>query len=192
MRIKIKEKNQTALITLTEAKDQLNIDTAFTGKDTMVSGLILAASAYVEGVTGRYITEQSIQLICDSWDEVQGQLPFGNFQSVTSITYLDTDGNEQTVSSSDYIVGGVDTDEGRILFEDTFDFPELYDIYPITVEIVIGYPMDDTGDTDDYLVNVPDSLKFATRLYVESLYDKVDLAATVNALLSQYRSYRQC
>ena len=177
------------LITLAQAKDQLNIETSFTGKDTMLTALLGVTTDHIENHTGRYLIEQTLDCLCERWEEVCGVLPFGYFQSVSEITYWDSDGVFQTVSASDYYVSDVGTDDGRITFKDSFSYPDLYEYaeHPITLTIVVGYPKT-VGD--DYQANIPEPLKFAARLYLEHLYDSSDVENAVNALLASYRSWR--
>ena len=177
------------MITLSQAKDQLNIETAFTGKDAMLTALLGAATDHIEAYTGRYLVEQTLDCLCEGWWEVCGALPFGYFHSVSSLTYLDADGASQTVQASDYYVSNAGADEGRVTFIDGFSYPDLYEYakHPITLTIVIGYPK--TVD-DDYQANIPEPIKFAARLYIEHLYDSSDVESAVKALLAPYRSWR--
>ena len=190
MIVKVKTKpSGQYVITLPQAKDQLNIETAFTGKDTMLTAIVGVATDYIENHTCRYLIEQTLECLCESWLEVVGDLPFGYFQSVSSIVYVDVDGTSQTVSASDYYVSGAGTDNGRIEFKDGFTYPDLYEYgkNPITITIVIGYPKTAGGD---YQANIPEPIKFAGRLYVEHLYDSADVERAVFALLAPYRSWR--
>jgi uncharacterized phiE125 gp8 family phage protein len=96
----------TEPITLTEAKAQLRLDTS--DEDTFVSSLIAAARELVESDTWR-------QLVTATWIQYRQKFPAGlrpieldhpPLQTVSSITYYDTAGDEQTLSSATYHVDG--------------------------------------------------------------------------------------
>ena len=88
----------------TEAKLHMAIDDSTF--DTLINDYIKAARMYIEAETGRQICTATYDLIADSFggSNTQIYLPFGQLQSITSITYTDTDGASQTLASSKYQV----------------------------------------------------------------------------------------
>lgn len=86
-------------VTLADAKAQCRVDG--TDEDELIDGLIAAATAHVEAYTGRSIITQTLRLKTDAFtDEIL--LPRGPVQSVSSVTYYDANGNEQTASPTLY------------------------------------------------------------------------------------------
>lgn len=151
-----------------------------TDSDTLLQSLLDSAIAQAENITGRAVMTQTWAVIFESWAEMTAcVLPFGQLQSVTSVKYNDEDGESQTVSTDDYLVGGIGTDEGRIIIysDSDFDYPDLYEKDPITVTFVCGYTAD----------KVPDTIKTAVKLLVESVFYDIDTADAVTAHLNPHR-----
>lgn len=104
-------------LTLDEVKLHLRV----TGddEDTLIDGLLKAATSYLDGWTGilgRALESQTWEMALDEFpDEIE--LPLGPITSVTSVKYTDTTGTEQTMSALLYQtdIPGV---EGRIVAPD--------------------------------------------------------------------------
>lgn len=152
----------TKPLTLLEAKAQLRADTD--DENDLIETLIGAATEYCERFTHR-------AFITSTWDLQMGGFPFAfdapieipkpPCQSVTSILYVDTDGNTQTWSSTLWTLDnpqGPTARKARIV-------PNYFQIYPITrnvpnaviVRFVAGY-----GDA----TKTPFSLKAAMKLLI--------------------------
>ena len=86
-------------ITLGEAKAQCRVDG--TDSDTELNIYIKAARIFAEEYTGTKIPTQTVLMRGRSFCDL-GDLPAAPVISVTSITYLDTDGDEQTLSTDVY------------------------------------------------------------------------------------------
>lgn len=126
-----------------EAKLHCRIPSAITAEDDTFDALIEAATAHLDGwrgVLGRcLVTQKWRQDYCD-WRAVL-HLPFPDVDgdSVT-VTFLDANGDSQTVSSNLYEVI-----EGRggpeVHFLDAFTEPGVYDdkAYPISIEFDAGF-----------------------------------------------------
>lgn len=89
-------------ISLAEAKDHLRLE-GYADEDTLVGGIRSAARAYVETFTTRQVVTASWQLTLD-WFPSVIELPHPPLQTVTSITYVDTAGDTQTLATSVYTV----------------------------------------------------------------------------------------
>ena len=90
-------------------------------------------------------------------------------QSVTSITYIDPNGNQQTLSSSQYVVDA-QSEPGRILpAYGTYWPPTLTQINSVSVNFVAGYPAIVTGASAD----APElsMIRGAMRLLVGNWYE---------------------
>jgi hypothetical protein len=116
------------------------------------------------------------------WTDLQRAVfSIGQLLAVSYIQYQDEDGETQTVSTDDYLVDKVGTDEGRIIFHSNsdFDFPDLWEADPITVRVVVGY-----GDTS---ASVPASIQSAIKLMVSDMENGDDSSKTIYSLLSECR-----
>lgn len=146
----------------------------------LLTALCKAARKWCEDFTGKqFITATwALYLDCFPWDETIW-LPRGPWQSTGfSIAYLDTDGDSQSVSSSDY---RLDTNSGRVTPAYRETWPSTRDVTAaITVTFKSGY-----GDDAD---DVPDGIKQAIKTlaldcYVNRARSVFDIPATVKALL---------
>lgn len=88
-------------LSLSEAKAQLNID--HTESDALIEDFIATARARVEAFTRRRLITQTLAYRRTGF---AGRviLPCGPVQSITSVTYLDAAGTEQTLAPSEYRV----------------------------------------------------------------------------------------
>lgn len=101
-------------VTLTEVKAALDI--SYTAKDTLITGLIAGATAWLDGwtgVLGRALCEQTWRQDYDGfrcWSNtkmprhygLQLRLPLKPVISITSVKYTDANGGEQTIGSTNY------------------------------------------------------------------------------------------
>lgn len=150
-------------VTTAQAKAQIRVD--ISDDDTLIDGLVTTARQVVETITRR-------ALITQTWDWVLDEFPAGDtlvlplppLQSVTSITYVDTDGNSGTVSSGDYIVD-TDSEPGRVVLKTGSTWPSvsLRAANGVTVRFVAGY-----GSAGS---NVPQAIRQALLLIVGHLYE---------------------
>lgn len=148
---------------LDEVKLHLRIDAD--DDDLLLGGLIQAAREQVEVVTKRALITQTWELSLEAWPRgTEMMIPLPVLQSVTSIKYKDQDGDESTMSSSDYIVDTVPK-PGRVVLEWNKSWPSvtLYPASPITVRFVAGY-----GDT---AIDVPRSIRQAMLLMIGEWYE---------------------
>lgn len=83
---KITNKAEYDIVTLTEAKRQLNI--MDTEHDNHIDLLIEAASGLAESYTRRLITKATVTLVTDKCTTI---LPFGEVESITSVKVNDVD-----------------------------------------------------------------------------------------------------
>ena len=133
-------------ISLAEAKSHLRLETGFTADDNYVTVLIDTAIAYVEYFCNRKLLTQIWEGVFESWTDVEKHfIPGGQLQEVVSISYYDEDNVNHVVSTDDYIVTGIETDEGKIEFVDDADLSnDLYQVNPIRVRYTCGYYQGET------------------------------------------------
>ena len=149
-------------VTTAEAKTHLAVDDSY--YDSMIGDLITAARSQVEDLTGLQMVTATYDLYIDRFPSGRQamNIPKGNLQSVTSITYVDTAGDSQTMAAAKY----------SVITSRTIGFIEpVYDeTWPIarkqsdsvTVRFTAGY-----GAADD----VPQGLKQAVLLLVGSMFE---------------------
>jgi uncharacterized phiE125 gp8 family phage protein len=174
-------------VTLDEAKDHLRITD--TDNDARIRSLITTATNYVELYIGRVFITQT----WDMWlDEFQSVIPIIKppLQSVTSISYVDTSGDTQTISSSPITTYDVDTDSipGRVFLAYNESWPNTRAIKKaVKIRFIAGY-----GTAED----VPEPIKQAILLMISHWYEIREpiifgipqiVPYSVESLMSQYR-----
>lgn len=157
-------------ITTAEFKSHANI--AHTDDDTLIGIYIKAATENLigpHGWLGRSLVQQTLELVLDIFPANAIFLPHGPVISVTSVKYDDTDGNEQTVSSSDYTVDNNASGFGWIVPADDVAWPDTIDaINAVRVRYVAGYePL-----SGDYTANIPDPIRAAVMMMVADIYQQ--------------------
>lgn len=174
-------------VALERMRDHLKYDG--TDNDTHITELITEAANYVEEYTSFLIRQQTIEEKHSSFPN-RFVLRFGNVQSITSITYTDEDGNNQTLAATEYKI--VDTDfitEIHLTYDKTWPTTQS-EASAVTVTYVCGWT-----STDD----VPGILKRAMR-YVAGRWDtmreddsgktKVRGFTTAENLMNHYRLWQ--
>ena len=169
-----------------EAKKHCNID--FSEDDTYIDTLIKAARIHCEMYLRRALVNTTFDLTLDCFPCVI-QPPRSPLVSVTSITYLDTNGTSTVLATSEY---SVDTkrEPGRIYPAYGKAWPSVQSIEnAITVRFVAGY-----GAT---AASVPQTIRHAMLLLVGHWYENresvvvgtitAELPFAVEALLSGER-----
>lgn len=182
----------TEPITVAEAKLHLRVDGA--DEDLLIQSLIAAARAYAEAFTHR-------ALITQTWDLKLGAFPCGDIwlpkppvSSVTSISYVDANGDTQTWASSNYtadLPSGPEARMGRITPAYSVSYPTTRDVVnAVTVRFVCGYGAASA---------VPDAIRHAMRMMVAHWYEQREpvnignittvLPMTVESLLWPYKAF---
>ncbi len=152
-------------VSLTEAKKQCEIAESNEAHDPQLLRLVTAARQFVERRLNR-------QLITATWNLALDRFPYGNepvllpmapLASVTSITYLDGNGDSQTWSSSNYRVSTA-REPGRIVPIVGATYPTTYNTTDaITVRFVAGYGAASA---------VPEGIKAAILLLVNHWFEE--------------------
>lgn len=148
-------------LTTAEAKSHLRVDT--TDDDTLIDAFVKAARQYVEEDMGRALITQTWDYTLDKFpsDGSAIQLPRPPLVSVTSITYVDSNGATQTVTSTDYIVNAGKRN-GEITLAYGKSWPATREqANAVTIRFVAGYGAASA---------VPESIRTAIRLTVGDLY----------------------
>jgi uncharacterized phiE125 gp8 family phage protein len=150
---------ESTVVTVDDAKHHCRIDTSF--DDDYVNGLILAAESALQKEYGCQFLTATWQLVLDYFPPTI-RVPISPLQSVTSITYDDVQGNQQTLDTSWYLVDDV-RQPARIQPSYGHAWPPTYTVLnPITITFTAGY--------GDEAASVPAGCVHAIKLYVNALY----------------------
>lgn len=89
-------------VTLTEAKLWCRVDEDDTDQDAMLLLLIIAMREYAEELTGRAFVSRTLEMRMDGFPEDGDpiELPYTPLHSVSSIQYVDADGDLQSLEAS--------------------------------------------------------------------------------------------
>lgn len=157
-------------VTLAEAKLWARIDADDTSQDDVVTLLIAAMRSYAENYTGRAFVPRQLRKILP-WFAHPIRLQYPPLISVDSITYLDLNGDEQTLSSSLYDVQTWAT-PGYVGIARNAVWPSTgpYDD-AVKVNYTAGYAPP-SGSPTDYQANVPEALKVWVQARITTLYDQ--------------------
>ena len=134
----------TEPVSTSEAKAHLRVDT--TDEDTLIASYVSAAVKYIETQTGPLITQTWDYKVNRIWPLVDNYysiyLPFSPVQSVTSVSYVDIDGNTQTLSAGLYQTV-LSAPNPYLTKAYNQDWPQIRDIPDaITVRFVAAYTSD--------------------------------------------------
>ena len=147
-------------ITLTQAK--LNLRGDCSDDDTLITALIVAARRWCEDYENRAYITQTITAKT-FWLPDQIILPRPLLQSVTSVTYVDTAGDTQTLSDTLYDVD-IFREPGQITKAHSAIYPSLRgDVNGVTIVYKAGY-----GDAS---TDVPQETIQAIYLLIGHLYE---------------------
>lgn len=150
-------------ITLAEARLHMRIQTDYTAEDSLIEdALIPAARQYCETVTGRQFITATWVMKMDEFPLVIW-LPRPPAITVTSITYLDTAGDSQTVTAANYTLDTYAL-KGRIT--------EAYgEVWPSTQSVANAVTVTYTAGYGAAATAVPETLKAAVLMVVADLYE---------------------
>jgi len=157
--------------------------------DTVIAACVASARAHVESVTGTRMVTQTVSMKTDCWADL-ANLPMAPVQSVSSISYVDTEGNVQTLSTDVYETR-LEILEPAVVLKWNQTWPTIRAGSQITVTAVVGY-----GSAGSQ----PPECLHAIRLIVGDFYAQREsvaddamisapLAATVDALLCNHRKH---
>ena len=149
-------------VTLAETKTYLRAPSS-TAEDALISSMIISATRTFEQETGRTVASSTLELTVNKFPAVIC-LQEPPVQSITSIKYDDVDGNEQTLSSSDYVLDNSSDRRGLI-------YPAVNATWPVTqsgavntvrVRYIAGYAS---------AADVPDEIKLWILAHIATWFD---------------------
>lgn len=110
-----------------------------TTSDPQITRLIKSARQEAELMLNRYLITQTVDVHFDEFPRAQEFLALPPVQSVTSVTYLDADGVEQTWDAAEYRVDAVRA-PARITLAYGYSWPTTRDVsQAVAVRCVVGY-----------------------------------------------------
>lgn len=172
----------TLPVTLEEAKAQCRVQ--HSDEDTLIEGLIAAATEHVEKMLARALVSQTWMLTLDEFSATM-PLPLSPLIAVDMVEYTDTLGATQTASASLYTVDAT-SEPGCVVLNKGASWPETIDaINAVQITYEAGY------------ATVPAPIKHAILLLIghwfahrEAVGDAAqDVPMAVDALLVNYRAY---
>ena len=179
----------TEPITTDEAREHLRI--SHTSENPLIDAYITAARLQAEAHTKRQFITATWLLKLDRFPSREIRVPLPPLASVTSIAYVDENGDAQTWSSSLYQVD-TNSEPGRIKPIEGGSFPSTQsDTYStVTVTFVAGY-----GDASKVPLHFKQALRLGVADFFEFRESIVDGRVTrvphsMMALLNQDRMWR--
>jgi uncharacterized phiE125 gp8 family phage protein len=131
-------------ISLAEVKAHCRVD--ISDDDGLLAGFILAARQIAETNLRRALITQTWDVTLDygwpsqTWKCARIVLPLSPVQSVTSISYVDSSGNAQTLAADQYKVATIETGETAIEPAYGVTWPSIRrEMAAVTVRFVAGY-----------------------------------------------------
>lgn len=162
MRVEVLERSAAAL-TVEEAKRHLRITSS--SEDGDIEALVAVAQDHIERTSGRAFLTAKYRLTVESFPSCgELRLPRVPVQTIDSVTYLDADGAEQTLSDSLYRLS-------RAAFSSSSQAVALVTDAPFPVTDWTGDAVSvsfTAGETD--AANLPRELVHLTKLVVGTLY----------------------
>ena len=169
-------------VTLDEAKAHLRIDHDY--EDAYIANLCRVGTLVAEAYQDRQFVTATYDLTIDgfprqhNWRIDRGgapiYLPKSPLSSVTSVKYLDENGTQQTLATTEYTVDAK-TEPGRIVpaYQKTWPVNTRWHVATVTVRFVCGYGT---------AAQVPETTKTAIKTIISFLYENrepADLMTTV-------------
>lgn len=148
-------------ITLDEAKAHLNVTGS--SKDAYINTLIIVARKSVERYLQRALITQTWDLYMQCWHSCI-EIPYAPLVSISAVTYKDTNGDEQTLTISDFAHVVTSDTPGRLVQKYDVVYPEVELGNPEAIKIryVAGYGAASA---------VPEEIRHAIKLILTDLYE---------------------
>lgn len=167
-------------ISLDEARTQCRIAADDTSEDTLLALYVKAAREAAEHELGRALVSQTWEQTLDAFPAGEIQLGKPRALSITSVQYIDTAGDLQTLSPSAYTLDAA-TSPGWLLPAVDTSWPDSADVVnAVRIRFVAGY-----GAASD----VPAAVRQWMLLTVATMYaqrEAIDASGRVAALPSRF------
>lgn len=161
-------------VTLDQAKAQCRVDHA--DENDLITALIKPARELAEHRTGRAFITQTCEWVLPCLDGEKIAFPVAPVQSITSITYLDSNGIEQTLPTSVYALDKTGNGKHYLRLKYGQSWPSVLNQFDaVKVTFVAGY-----GDAAD----VPAAVKQWILLAIGFFYVNRE-SATENTMVTE-------
>jgi uncharacterized phiE125 gp8 family phage protein len=161
----------TEPVSLATARLHLRLDTLGSPPthpdDALVTALITVAREAVENFTELTVAVNTFQVKLDSFENLAIDLGTYPVNSITSITYVDTNGATQTIPSADYVLDTFSKPAQIVLAYDKQWPPVRNQPNAVTVTFQAGF----TGNTSPVTNVMPKALIQAMLLTITDLYE---------------------
>lgn len=158
-------------------------NSAVTSEDDDLSDLITDGRESVETYTRRKLLTQTWDYFIDVFpDDNFIPIPFGNLQTVSSVTFTDSDGNDTILDEgTDYLVETNGDQHGMIVlpFGESWPADTLYPSNPIAIRFVCGWTT---------AALLPKLIKRAVKFSAENFYYHADRAGTLTQFMKDMLS----
>lgn len=171
MPLKLKLHSAPAVEPVGSAEAKAHSRISLSDEDTLIDALIVAARQMAEQVTNRALITQTWKLYLDEFPSGDCiDLPYSPLQSVTSVSYIDTDGATQTFSNTLYDIDTI-SEPGRLVLKPDSQWPDtkLGQVNAVTITYIVGYG-DDAED-------VPEPIKLAIKFLVGHWFENRELSS---------------
>ncbi len=173
---KIIERASSSVVSLTDARDHLRV--IGNDEDKLIRDKIRAAISFVENASGHVLTPCTYRMNVDKFTDLI-EIDRKPISEITSITYTDSSGNEQTLAAADYSIDK-SSQPARLVAAPGKSFP-LTNEMPgnVVINFTAGYAS----------TEIPPALREAVLLVLAHLYDNRGdeghraISRTVNDLL---------
>lgn len=192
LKLKLVTKPVKEPLTLDETKDHLKLELDDKTEDALVSRLIVAARRRAENFLWRAIMKQTWDYFLDEFPNSEGTilLPLPPLQSVTTVKYIDLDGNQKTLADTLWKADAV-SEPARLVpaFNETWPSTRE-EINAVEIRFVAGYT--DIGQ-------VPEEVKSGMKMMAASWYEnreslreggELQPISLDQAAIADYRVYR--
>lgn len=180
-------------ITLAQACAHLKMNVG--DDDDVIEALTSAARELVESYTGRELMQRTYAYSLDAFP-IQGSIYIDKapVKSVSAITYIDVNGDTQTVDDTIY---GLDADNtsGCIYLKYGQSWPAARSqTNSVIISINTGYAPDDASP-QDVTANIPKGLISAIKIILRDLYDSRGgtlpiMSEAARSLIAPYRRWK--
>ena len=172
------------------------VNAAVTAEDDALERLRKAARKEVEDLTSRKFLTQALDYYLENWPSsyISGpdqrrpdriKLPCGNLQTVTSVSWKDTDGTETTLTAgTDYIVETNGEGIGKVVlpYGESWPSGSLYPSSPIKIRYICGWLA---------AADIPEQIPSAILLAAEDMYFHYNRHDVLGpAIINLIRNYR--
>jgi uncharacterized phiE125 gp8 family phage protein len=177
----------TEPVTIAEAKLSPSFRVSVSGDDAQIGSLITAARELGEAITKRAFMPTTFEYVLDEFPYSRGWLRQSSFEialpcppliSVTSIKHIDSNGVEQTLAPTEYVVD-TNSEPGRVYLAYGKSWPSLRDTpNAIRIRYVAGY----AGA-------VPEAIKTWIKMRAGTMYDNPQAIVVGSTVMSIPRDF---